>query len=529
VRLSLVFLVKWGSFVSLQRLNVTTMIEIMDTTLRDGEQTSGVSFTVREKLSIAKLLLDELHVDRIEIASARVSEGEAECASRIAAWAKRQGFLDRIEVLGFVDNGVSLNWIASTGCKVLNLLAKGSQKHCTYQLRKTQQQHAADICDVIAQATDMGIAVNIYLEDWSNGMIHSPEYVYAMMDALKDQPIRRFMIPDTLGILNPDNTFAFCSEMVRRYPNVHFDFHAHNDYDLAVANVLAAVKAGVHGVHTTINGLGERAGNAPLSSVIAVLNDQLKCPNGVVERKINHVSRVVETYTGVRIPPNKPVVGENVFTQCAGIHADGDNKDNLYYNDLLPERFGRVREYALGKLSGKANILKNLQALGIDLDDESMRKVTDRIIELGDKKQMVTSDDLPYIIADILRQDVQENKVHILNYNLSLGQGLHPVATLKIRINDADYEETASGDGQYDAFMKALRRIYKDHLHRDFPMLTNYAVTIPPGGRTDAFVQTFISWEYRGQSFKTRGLDADQTEAAIKATLKMLNKIENMQ
>ena len=120
--------------------------------------------------------------------------------------------------------------------------------------------------------------------------------------------------------------------------------------------------------------------------MIAVLNDQIKTPNGVVERRINHVSRVVETYTGVHIPANKPVVGENVFTQCAGIHADGDNKDNLYYNDLLPERFGRVREYALGKMSGKANIRKNLDALGIDLDEESMRKVTERIIELGHKK-----------------------------------------------------------------------------------------------------------------------------------------------
>ena len=505
------------------------VVEIMDTTLRDGEQTSGVSFARQEKLSIARLLLEDLKIPRIEIASARVSTGEYEMAKQLCEWAEKRGHIDKIEILGFLDKGASIEWIRSCGAKVMNLLCKGSEKHCTFQLQKTVQEHVEDIKQTIKKAKEVGLKINLYLEDWSNGMIHSPEYVYAMMDALKDQPIRRFMIPDTLGILNPDNTFAFCSEMVRRYPNVHFDFHAHNDYDLAVANVLAAVKAGVHGVHTTINGLGERAGNAPLSSVIAVLNDQLKCPNGVVERKINHVSRVVETYTGVRISPNKPVVGENVFTQCAGIHADGDNKDNLYYNDLLPERFGRVREYALGKLSGKANILKNLQALGIDLDDESMRKVTDRIIELGDKKQMVTSDDLPYIIADILRQDVQENKVHILNYNLSLGQGLHPVATLKIRINDADYEETASGDGQYDAFMKALRRIYKDHLHRDFPMLTNYAVTIPPGGRTDAFVQTFISWEYRGQSFKTRGLDADQTEAAIKATLKMLNKIENMQ
>ena len=148
------------------------------------------------------------------------------------------------------------------------------------------------------------------------------------------------------------------------------------------------------------------------------------------------------------------------------------------------------------------------------------------IIELGDKKQAVTSEDLPYIIADVLKQDVYETQVHILNYNLSLSQGLRPVATLKIRINDEEYEQTSSGDGQYDAFMRALRKIYKEQLRREFPMLVNYTVSIPPGGRTDAFVQTYITWEYRGETFKTRGLDADQTEAAIKATIKMLNIIE---
>ena len=143
-----------------------------------------------------------------------------------------------------------------------------------------------------------------------------------------------------------------------------------------------------------------------------------------------------------------------------------------------------------------------------------MRKVTERIIELGDKKQAVTSEDLPYIIADVLRYDLAENPVRILNYSLSLAQGLHPAASLKIEINGCEYEQTSVGDGQYDAFMRALRQIYKHQLGREFPMLRNYTVSIPPGGRTDAFVQTI------------RGLDADQTEAAIKATIKMLNIIE---
>ena len=459
------------------------MIEIMDTTLRDGEQTSGVSFAAHEKLSIAQVLLSDLGVNRVEIASARVSDGEFEAVKRVAAWAARSGNLDKLEVLGFVDGTVSLDWIESAGCRVVNLLCKGSYKHVTEQLRKTPEQHVDDIRTVVLEAAKRKIDVNIYLEDWSNGIKHSPDYVFLVIDALKGLPICRFMLPDTLGVLNPGNTYEYCKMMVDRYPDLRFDFHAHNDYDLAVANVYSAIRAGIKGIHTTVN---------------------------------------------VHIPPNKPIIGEHVFTQCAGVHADGDSKNNLYCNDLLPERFGRVREYALGKTSGKANIRKNLEALGIDMDEGSMRKVTERIIELGDKKEMVTPEDLPYIISDVLHHDnaLEDQKIRILNYSLSLAQGLKPVATLKIEINGEAYEESASGDGQYDAFVRALRRIYS-RLNRPFPMLTNYSVSIPPGGRTDAFVQTVISWNYAGVDFKTRGLDADQTEAAIKATLKMLNKIED--
>lgn len=503
------------------------MIEIMDTTLRDGEQTSGVSFAAHEKLSIAQVLLSDLGVNRIEIASARVSEGEFEAVRSMASWAARAGHLDKLEVLGFVDGTVSLDWIESAGCRVMNLLCKGSFKHVTEQLRKTPEQHVADITAVVDEAERRKIAVNVYLEDWSNGIQDSPDYVFFMIDQLKKLPIQRFMLPDTLGILNPSNTYIYCKQMVDRYPDLRFDFHAHNDYDLAVANVFSAIQAGIKGIHTTVNGLGERAGNAPLSSVLALIKDQLHEQTSLREEKINKASRLVETYSGIHIPPNKPIIGEHVFTQCAGVHADGDSKNNLYCNALLPERFGRVREYALGKTSGKANIRKNLEALGIDLDEHSMRIVTERIIELGDKKEMVTPEDLPYIISDVLHHDNMQNeqRIRILNYSLSLAQGLKPVATLKIEINGQAYEQSASGDGQYDAFVRALRQIYSQ-LNRPFPMLTNYSVSIPPGGRTDAFVQTVISWNYAGIDFKTRGLDADQTEAAIKATIKMLNRIE---
>src|SRR5450759_3417081 len=243
-------------------------VEIMDTTLRDGEQTQGVSYSPLEKLHVAKLLLMDLKVDRIEVASARVSTGEFEAIRKIADWARHNNLHRKVEVLGFVDGEISLNWINDAGGKVLNLLCKGSLRHLEKQLRKTPEKHVNDIKEIIRKAEAFDMQVNIYLEDWSNGMIHSEEYVFYMLDSLMNENIERFMLPDTLGILNPEQTFIFCKKIVDRYPSLHFDFHAHNDYDLAVANVFSPVKAGIHGVHTTINGLGERAGNAPLSSVI---------------------------------------------------------------------------------------------------------------------------------------------------------------------------------------------------------------------------------------------------------------------
>lgn len=503
------------------------MVEVMDTTLRDGEQTTGVSFNAAEKMAMAQLLLNEIKVNRIEIASARVSEGEFKAVKRITDWAKKQGCLEKIEVLSFVDGTLSLDWVESAGAKVINLLTKGSLRHVEGQLRKTPQQHLEDILELLEEANKRGIDVNIYMEDWSNGMIDSPDYVYFMVDHLSKTSVKRIMLPDTLGILNPDQTIRFCELMVKRYPGVHFDFHAHNDYDMGTANVFAALKTGIRGVHTTVNGLGERAGNVPLSSVLAVLNDHLKLKNTLVEEKLSHVSKMVELFSGIRIPVNKPLTGEYVFTQCCGVHADGDNKGDLYFNPLLPERFGRVRRYALGKTSGKASITKNLEELGIELSHEDVMKVTQRVIELGDKKETVTTEDLPYIISDVLKNGSKEQSIKLINYHLTLARGLKPVASVSISIDDETHSETAVGDGQYDAFMKAMWRIY-EKLGKERPILTDYFVTIPPGGKTDALVETNITWEFRGQEFKTRGLDADQTSAAIKATMKILNLLANL-
>jgi len=503
----------------------TRYIEIMDTTLRDGEQTSGVSFSASEKLTIAQLLLTEVKVDRIEVASARVSEGEFQAVKKIIDWARTKGFINKVEVLTFVDGDTSVNWMLQTGARVMNLLTKGSLNHLTHQLKKTPEQHFKEVGDVIALAGKNNIDCNIYLEDWSNGMRHSKDYVFQYLDFLATQPIKRILLPDTLGILIPAETREYVSAIVKRYPHIHFDFHAHNDYDLGIANVLEAVNAGAKGLHLTVNGMGERAGNAPLASAIAVLNDFVPgIKTSVVEKSLYSASRLVETFSGLRIPMNKPVVGENVFTQTAGIHADGDKKKNLYFNDLMPERFGRQRKYALGKTSGKANIENNLLQLGIELSDSDLKKVTQRIIELGDKKETVTQSDLPYIISDVLDSSTFEENVHIENYVLTNSRNLRPSATIKINIKGELYEAHAQGDGQYDAFMNVLKKIYKKK-SLELPVLTDYIVHIPPGGKSDALCETIITWRLGSKEFKTHGLDSDQTVSAIIATQKMLNMI----
>ncbi len=500
-------------------------IEIMDTTLRDGEQTSGVSFSVSEKLTIAQLLLQEVKVDRIEVASARVSEGELQAVKLITSWAKENGFLEKVEVLTFVDGRASIDWMINAGAKVMNLLTKGSMNHLTHQLQKTPEQHFKEIEEVIALAIENDITVNVYLEDWSNGMRNSPDYVFQFLAFLTKQPVERILFPDTLGILTPSETYTYLKSIINEYPNTHFDFHAHNDYDLSTANVMEALRAGVHGLHLTVNGMGERTGNAALSSAVAVINDFMpEFKTSVVEQSLYSISKIVESFSGLRIPANKPIVGENVFTQTAGIHADGDKKNNLYVSTLSPERFGRKTKYALGKTSGKANIEKNLQELGIKLNDADLKKVTQRIIELGDRKENVTKEDLPYIISDVLDTSAVNENVKILNYVLTHSKSLQPSSTLQVQIGDEIFQENAQGDGQYDAFMNALKKIYVKK-GKELPLLTDYSVRIPPGGKTDALCETIITWNINGKDLKTRGLDSDQTVSAIEATRKMLNII----
>jgi len=496
-------------------------IQVMDTTLRDGEQTQGVSFSPAEKVSIAKALLESLRVDRVEVASACVSEGEQEAVRSINEWAQVEGFGDAVEVLGFADHKRSVDWIVAANGKVINLLTKGSEKHCREQLGKTLDEHVEQVLDTVNYALGQGLKVNVYLEDWSNGYADSPEYVYGFMDSIKDSGIDHFMLPDTLGVMSPDEVFDALSDMCKRYPNTQFDFHPHNDYGLGTANIMAAVRAGVSAIHCTVNCLGERAGNASVSEVTVVLRDKMGMELSIDESNIVRLSNMVENFSGKWVAANAPVIGDDVFTQTAGIHADGDKKGGLYESRLSPERFSRTRSYALGKMAGKASLSKNLERLGIELSEDNQKKVLERIVRLGDSKQTITTEDLPFIIADVLESENYKH-IQLLDCSITSRMDKESVADIKVNIKGKDYASSGNGNGGFDAFIDAVNKVLGDY-DVVLPELADYEVRIPKGGHTSALTECVITWEDEFKKRKTRGVHSNQVFASILAALRMIN------
>jgi (R)-citramalate synthase len=493
-------------------------MEVMDTTLRDGEQTPGVNYTADEKLIIAEALLRS-GVDAIEIASARISDGEAQAVQRITEWARARGLVDRIEILGFVDGTRSVDWIVQNGGRVLNLLAKGSERHCRVQLKKSAQEHFQDVARAVHYADESGLKVNIYLEDWSQGMRDSPEYVMTQVASLCELPVKRIMLADTLGVLAPEQAEAYVRSMVNRFATIQFDFHGHNDYGLAVSNSLAALRAGAQRIHVTTNGIGERAGNTNLATLIVAARDLYGITCNVEERALGMLGDLVSGISGVEPAANAPVVGRLSAIQGCGVHADGDKKGNLYQNKLDPARFGLERGYDLGKTAGLASIEQNCRELGIEISPDQQLALLAKVKELGDQKVTVTQADIILLLNDIL--SAKGNILELVDYEFQVRKGTPPAVTLKLRRNDEPFVAHGEGDGQYDAFINALRTLWPE-----MPELVDYRIGISRKGTSEALTEATITWRKAGKLFSTRAVDSDQLVAAMNATMRMLNYVE---
>lgn len=499
-------------------------IQILDTTLRDGEQTSNVSFTPDEKLVIAENLVSTMGVNRIEVGSCRVSERELDAVQKISSWAKNTGVLDKIEVLSFTDYNKSIDWLLNTECRNINLLTKGSEKHCVNQLNKTIKQHQEDIAKTIEYAEKYGIKYSIYLEDWSRGIVDSEDYVFQMCEFFKQFSTKSLILCDTMGILNPWDTQKYVIKMVDTFPELSFDFHCHNDYGLAVANSMFAVLGGVKCIHGSINGLGERAGNTNLIEFCVATKDHIEHMKiDISEQSLSTISSIIERFSGKKVAHNCPIIGRDVFTQTAGVHADGDYKGDLYKSNLRADRFNRNVEYSLGKMSGKGNLEMNLKNTGICLTDEQKQLVLKKIVSMADAKKTIALNDLPFIISDTIGSDVVKNVFEVLECIITSSSNITPVANIKIRYKDIEYCECASGNGGYDAFMNALQKIQvKTDLF--IPKLVDFEVSIPKGGQTNALVETTIIWQ---DGVRTSGVLSDQIMSSIRATQKAINIFAN--
>jgi len=510
----------------MKQSHTDSFIEVMDTTLRDGEQCPGVDYSSEAKLQIAELLLTRVRVDRIEIASAGSAKREFETCTEIMRWAKKNGFNDRIEVLSRVDKK-SVDWIYETGCRVMNLLAKGSERHCRRQLKMTPDNHLKEIGHIVRYAHKRGIAVNVYLEDWSRGMAQSKRYVYQMVECLTKLPVRRLMICDTVGVLDFDQTRTFVEEILLQWDR-HIDFHGHNDYGFGGANTLAAVKAGVHGIHVTVNGLGERVGNASQAEVVAAIHDFSRCVTHIDELQLRAASRVVSALSGKDIAENAPVVGRDAFVNTAGIHADGNLKGGLYESSLKPERFGAKASYALGKLCGKGSIIQILRNLGFHLTRKRIMEVKAHVDKIVERGHPVTEADIPFIVREILgKQEYVKFELIDVTTQSRMGGSGHARAVIRYKgkLHTIDY----SGTGGFDAFISGVREWAKGEGEKiEIPAVIDYKPVIPPGGKSDAIVVTNITWRTsKGEEFKTYGLDPDQVIAGIIAVVKAVNLTNN--
>jgi len=485
-------------------------VKILDTSLRDGEQTPGVSLTPEQKLQIAKQL-DILGVDYIEAGTAVISEGEQRGIKGIA----NEGLKAEISSFARLLKG---DIDAAIECDVdtVNLVAPISDAHIKKKLKTDRESLRSRTFEMVDYVKGHGLKVEISAEDASRADTEFLQSFFSDLAAVVD----RLCFCDTVGILYPERTKELF-ELICNF-NTPVAAHCHNDFGLATGNSVAAVLAGAEVVHVTVNGLGERAGNASLEEVVTSLELLYGMKTNIAKSKLYETSRLVSNLTKMPVALNKPLVGDNVFTHESGMHVHGTLADKTLYEPMDPGIVGRKRRFAFGKHTGTASVKMALEEQGIQADEEQTSKILAKVKELGDKGKLVTDADFQAVVDNVLRIERGE-KIKLVDLSVVSGKNVYPTASIRLEIDGEDVIEAAVGVGPVDAAINALKKGIKEMDMADL-RLEEYHVDAITGG-ADALVNVVVKMSRRDRTITASGVSEDIVLASLYALINGVNRL----
>ncbi|ADQ68120.1 (R)-citramalate synthase [Halogeometricum borinquense DSM 11551] len=481
-------------------------VQLLDTTLRDGEQAPGISLSPEEKADIARAL-DRANVQYIEAGSACTGQGERETIRRVTD-------LGLDATITSFARGVQRDVDLALDCDVdgVTIVVPASDKHVEGKVGTTREEVVETTGDLVAYAKDHGLWVEVIGEDGSRADL---EFLVDIAEAALDAGADRSCYADTVGHASPETTYEYVSALAELGP---VSTHTHDDLGLAMTNVYASLAAGADVVHGTVNGIGERAGNVALEEVAIALSHCYDVETAKLD-ELYALAQKVAHATGVPLPPNKAVVGENAFTHESGIHTDGTLKDDAMYEPYPPETVGRERRLVLGKHAGRAGVAAALDEHDVDVTDDELAAVVERVKAVGDRGKRVTDADLLAIAEDVQGRE-RDRRVELLDLTAASGGGT-PTASVRLRVNDEERVASGTGSGPVDAAVKAVRSALGPDADAQ---LDSYHVDAITGG-TDAVVTVEVEMSHGDRSVTVATSDSDITRASVEAMVEALDRL----
>lgn len=491
----------------------TDFVRIFDTTLRDGEQTPGVSLTSESKLRIAKQL-DRLGVDSIEAGFPVSSNGESESVAAVA----KAGLSCEVVALARANRN-DIDAAVATGVDCVHVFIATSNLHMEHKLKLTKDQVLNRITDSIAYAKDRCKTVEFSAEDATRSEVDFLRTAYATAESAGAD---RLNIPDTVGASSPHKVSQL-TRTVLSAVGVPVSIHCHDDFGLAVANSLAAIEQGAAQAHVAMNGLGERAGNTSLEELVMSLHRLYGRKTRINTELIYETSKLVATLTGVRVQPNKAVVGENAFGHESGIHTHGITEMPLTYEPYDPALVGRRRWFQAGKHSGAHGIATQLAEAGYFPDKTQLADIVTRVKDIGDKGKTVTDADLIAITEAVLGKASQRERIlDLLDLAVITGKGLVPTASVRLRLNNKEYTSAETGVGPVDAAIRAVQKVTNNSVQVN---LKEYRLDAITGG-SDALAEALVKVEdANGIVVSAASAREDVVVASVEAMIEAINKV----